>query len=89
VEVSTDGGANWGDASLQEPILSKCLTRFRLPWTWNGAPATLQSRATDETGAVQPTREKLLAKRGPNFYYHYNAIQTWQIAPGGEVKLAV
>jgi sulfane dehydrogenase subunit SoxC len=89
VEVSTDGGAKWGNASLQEPILSKCLTRFRLPWTWNGGPATLKSRATDETGMVQPTRESQLAERGPNFYYHYNAIHTWQIAPSGEVKLAV
>ncbi len=89
VEVSTDGGAGWRDAVLQEPVLNKCLTRFRLPWTWDGGPAVLQSRATDETGMVQPTREKLLAERGVNFYYHYNAIHAWQVAAGGEVKLAV
>ncbi len=70
-------------------MLPKCLTRFRLPWTWDGGPAALQSRATDETGAVQPTRASLLAERGPNFMYHYNAINTWRIAPGGETALAV
>ena len=89
VEVSTDDGASWQDAALQEPVLPKCLTRFRLPWMWNGAPASLQSRATDETGAVQPTRARLLAERGANFMYHYNAINTWRVRPGGEVKLAV
>ena len=41
---------------LQEPVLPKALTRFRMPWRWNGGPVTLQSRATDETGMVQPTR---------------------------------
>ena len=39
VEVSTDGGASWRDAALQEPVMSKCLTRFRSPWRWDGGPA--------------------------------------------------
>ena len=89
VEVSTDAGATWREAALQDPVLPKCLTRFRLPWTWDGGPAVLQSRATDETGEVQPTREHLLATSGTTFTYHYNAIHTWRVAPGGEVKLAV
>ena len=29
VDVSTDGGRNWGTARLQEPVLTKALTRFR------------------------------------------------------------
>ncbi len=89
VEVSTDNGATWRDAVLQDPVLSKCLTRFRLPWTWDGGAAMLQSRATDETGAVQPTRDKLLAARGANYFYHYNAITTWRMAPAGEMTLAL
>jgi len=89
VEVSMDEGATWQDAALQDPVLPKCLTRFRLPWNWDGGPAALQSRATDETGAVQPTRASLLAERGPNFMYHYNAINTWRITSGGETSLAV
>ena len=59
VEVSSDGGATWRDAMLQAPVLSKSLTRFRLPWNWNGAPAMLQSRATDEKGNVQESRSRM------------------------------
>jgi sulfane dehydrogenase subunit SoxC len=89
VEVSADGGRSWQVAALQDPVLPKCLTRFRLPWSWDGSPALLQSRATDETGAVQPTRDALLAQRGPNFAYHYNAIQSWRVAQDGGVALAL
>lgn len=88
VEVSTDGGASWADAALQEPVLSKCLTRFRLPWRWSGAPALLSSRATDESGSVQPTREALLKERDARSYYHYNAIQSWSVAASGVVANA-
>ncbi|WP_158814810.1 sulfite dehydrogenase [Methylocapsa sp. S129] len=88
VEVSTDGGGAWSDAALQEPVLPKCLTRFRLPWRWPGGPALLSSRATDETGAVQPSREALLKQRDARSYYHYNAIQNWQVAADGAVTNA-
>jgi len=89
VEVSTDGGANWRDAALQEPVLSKCLTRFRLPWRWDGSPARLQSRATDETGYEQPDRQALIDARGLNSGYHYNGVQEWRIAADGAVTNAV
>jgi sulfane dehydrogenase subunit SoxC len=88
VAVSLDGGATWGAASLQEPVLSKCLTRFRFPWRWDGAPALLASRATDETGDAQPSREALLTQRDVRSYYHNNAIQTWRVEPGGLVTNA-
>jgi sulfane dehydrogenase subunit SoxC len=86
VEVSADGGKSWANAALQPPVLSKALTRFRMPWRWNGGPAVLQSRATDETGYVQPTREKLIAARGSRTIYHANAITTWAVSDKGEVK---
>jgi sulfane dehydrogenase subunit SoxC len=86
VDVSTDGGRSWQMAQLQQPVLPKCLTVFRLPWRWDGAPALLQSRAIDETGYVQPTRARLVEVRGTHSLYHYNAIQTWQVAAGGEVR---
>jgi sulfane dehydrogenase subunit SoxC len=89
VEVSTDGGTTWQDAALQDPVLPICLTRFRLPWRWEGAPALLASRATDTTGDVQPTRSALLAETGHFHTYHYNAIQAWQVAASGAVRLAV
>jgi sulfane dehydrogenase subunit SoxC len=85
VEVSLDGGGAWRDAVLQEPVLPKCLTRFRFPWRWDGGPASLASRATDDTGATQPSREDLLKKRDVRSYYHNNAVQTWRVAAGGAV----
>lgn len=89
VEVSTDGGGSWQQAALQEPILPKCLTRFRLPWIWNGEPLRLQSRAEDETGYLQPPKVALTDVRGVNSGYHFNAIQTWQVAAGGAITNVV
>ena len=89
VDVSTDGGTSWQAATLQEPVLPKCLTRFRLPWTWDGGPALLQSRAVDENGIAQPTKAALIAQRGVNYVYHFNAIQTWRIAQGGTITNVV
>jgi len=86
VDVSTDGGRNWREAALQEPVLNRALTRFRLPWQWDGSPAILQSRALDESGYVQPTRAQLVAQRGLNSNYHYNAIQSWSVAANGEIS---
>jgi sulfane dehydrogenase subunit SoxC len=43
----------------------------------------IQSRAIDETGAVQPTRQALLAERGAQFRYHYHAIQSWAVSAEG------
>ena len=88
VEVSADGGASWAPAALQEPVLPKALTRFRTAWRWNGGPATLQSRASDDSGYVQPTRAKLIAERGAKTIYHFNAIATWAVGESGEVKHA-
>jgi sulfane dehydrogenase subunit SoxC len=85
VEVSADGGASWADAALDTPVLPKQLTRFRAAWRWSGQPATLLSRATDETGSVQPTRDSVLAGRGSRAFYHYNGIQAWQVRDTGEV----
>ena len=86
VEVSADGGKSWALAALQPPVLAKALTRFRIPWRWNGELAVLQSRATDESGYVQPTREKMIAARGNRGIYHSNAITTWAVSDKGEVK---
>jgi sulfane dehydrogenase subunit SoxC len=89
VEVSVDGGTTWREAALQAPVLDKCLTRFRLPWHWQGEALVLQSRATDETGAVQPTRAALVGKQGEHADYHYNAIHAWRVAADGQVSVAL
>jgi sulfane dehydrogenase subunit SoxC len=88
VEVSADGGKTWADARLDEPILPKCHTRFRLPWQWTGGEAVLMSRASDETGYVQPTTAQLKAVRGPYTQYHFNNIRGWRVEADGTVRLA-
>jgi sulfane dehydrogenase subunit SoxC len=93
--VSADAGNSWALAALQEPVLSKAFTRFRMPWSWNGGPAILQSRAIDEAGNVQPSREAFIADRGPPRstpnvaafpMEHCNVITSWGINPNGEVS---
>jgi sulfane dehydrogenase subunit SoxC len=95
--LSADGGQSWAEAALQEPVLSKAFTRFRMPWRWDGGAAILQSRAWDEAGNVQPTRAQFIAKRGelkavppvaafPN--QHFNAITSWAVESTGEVRHA-
>jgi sulfane dehydrogenase subunit SoxC len=86
VDVSVDGGRSWRPARLETPVLSKCLTRFNLDWTWDGKPALVLSRATDETGYVQPTYRQLRAVRGSRSIYHNNAVQTWLVTESGEVR---
>jgi sulfane dehydrogenase subunit SoxC len=95
VMVSADGGKSWGEAALQDPILPKAFTRFRMPWRWNGGPAVLQSRAWDEGGNVQPTRAEIVAHRGqtskpPSVLafpsQHFNGITSWSVDNKGEVK---
>jgi sulfane dehydrogenase subunit SoxC len=89
VEVSADAGASWRDAELQAPIYAKALTRFRLPWRWAGEETILQSRSTDETGYVQPTRDVLIAARGmkagPDGFNHYHGIKPWKVNRDGSI----
>ena len=85
VEITTDGGRTWSDARLQEPRLPIAFTRFRLPWRWDGQEAAIASRATDESGYVQPSREELIAARGVNSGYHFNGIKLWKVQPDGTV----
>ncbi len=86
VDVSVDGGRQWKTAKLQSPVMSKCLTRFTLDWNWDGQAALVQSRAMDDTGYVQPSLAQLRAVRGTRSIYHNNAVQTWLVEAGGEVK---
>ena len=86
VDVSTDGGETWTPAKLQEPILPKAHTRFRHLWNWTGGEAVIMSRAVDETGYVQPTRDTLIAARGVSSVgYHINPITGWRVRSDGTV----
>ncbi len=86
VEVSADGGKTWAPAALTGPVLPKAVTRFRMPWHWDGRPSTLMSRATDETGDTQPTRAAWVAQFAPGQGYHNNGIQSWSVDADGTVK---
>ncbi|HKN50782.1 MAG TPA: sulfite dehydrogenase [Actinomycetota bacterium] len=85
VEVSSDAGKTWQEASLQNPVLPLAHTRFRLDWRWDGREAILQSRCTDETGYVQPMLAELVRVRGLNSIYYNNAVQSWKVAADGSV----
>lgn len=87
VEVSADGGKTWALAQLEEPVLDKSLTRFRIPWQWDGSPSTLLSRASDANHS-QPTRADYTNTRGTSGFYHYNAIQAWHVAADGGIHNA-
>jgi sulfane dehydrogenase subunit SoxC len=84
--VSLDGGVNWREARLSGDVKPKALTRFHLDIDWDGSEMLLQSRAIDETGYVQPTKDALRAIRSLNIVYHNNGIQTWWVRADGEVE---
>jgi sulfane dehydrogenase subunit SoxC len=95
VLVSADGGTSWGEAALDAPVEPKALTRFRMPWRWDGQPVVLQSRAWDEAGNRQPTRDEMFAERGapkvnvPVTAFpmgHMNVITSWSVDTKGEAK---
>ncbi len=83
VDVSIDGGRNWKTARIDGPSLPKALHRFYLEIDWDGSDLLLQSRAMDENGFIQPTKDELRAVRGENSIYHNNGIQTWHVKPDG------
>ena len=86
VEVSADGGKSWATAGLQSEFRTLSLRRFRIPWRWEGQTAVLQSRATDDSGNVQPTRSTALAKYAKANIYHFNGTQSWHVSNAGVVK---
>ena len=90
VDVTVDGGRTWREAVLEEPVLDKCLTRFRYRWRWDGTPARIASRAVDSTGYVQPTVEDIGKVRAiTGFVQHHNGIFPWSVDASGEVRNAI
>jgi sulfane dehydrogenase subunit SoxC len=97
VDVSTDGGKTWKEATLQEPVLPRAHTRFTFDWAWSGEEAVIMSRCTDELGEVQPSRAELYQywsiseeeSKKPAPVYHFNGIQPWRIASDGSIHDAM
>ncbi|MFK5980263.1 MAG: sulfite dehydrogenase [Rhizobiaceae bacterium] len=86
VDVTIDGGRNWKTARMDGPSFSRSLHRFYYDFDWDGSELFVQSRAIDDQGNVQPTKEQLRASRGISSIYHNNGIQTWQIKPDGSAE---
>lgn len=86
VDISLDGGKNWQEARIAGEPGSMALTRFHFDHDWEGSEMLIQSRAMDETGYVQPTKNALRELRGLNSVYHNNGIQTWWVKPNGEAE---
>jgi sulfane dehydrogenase subunit SoxC len=89
VDVSTDRGKTWKEGVLQQPVLPKAHTRFRLLWHWDGQPTEILSRAVDETGYVQPEWPALQDVRGRRTRYHQNPITGWTIGSDGRVRFGL
>jgi len=86
VDVTLDGGRNWRAARMDGPVLPMAAARFYVDFDWQGEELMIQSRAMDETGYVQPTKEALRQVRGTNSIYHNNGIQTWLVRANGETE---
>lgn len=69
VEVSTDGGENWAEATITEEAGPLSWVRFEYEWDAQAGTADLASRATDERGLQQPVTAGWNAKG-----YQMNAI---------------
>ena len=94
--VSADGGKSWAEAALQEPVLPKAFTRFRMPWRWDGGPGGPakprlgrgRQRAADARGSS--SRAAARPRKPPSVLgfpsQHFNAITSWAVDGKGEVK---
>jgi sulfane dehydrogenase subunit SoxC len=95
VEVSTDGGRSWRDAQIRGTAHRMAHTLFTLDWSWDGSPAELMSRCTDELGQLQPSRAQVrefwgVAEGQPfSVTGQDNSIQPWRIESDGSVHNAI
>lgn len=58
VEVSTDGGKSWNDATLRDPMSKNSWVLWTYPWKPAPGSYTIQARATDGTGQVQTATQR-------------------------------
>jgi sulfane dehydrogenase subunit SoxC len=86
VDVTLDGGRNWRQARLDGPVLERSAARFYVDFDWQGEELLVQSRAHDDSGYVQPSKDELRKIRGVNGIYHNNGIQTWLVRATGETE---
>jgi sulfane dehydrogenase subunit SoxC len=91
VEISTDGGNSWNVAELKGTPNRMAHTRFGYMWKWDGGEHVIMSRTTDDTGAIQPTRQQAAEFFEKPYTPKYsppglnNTIMPWKIAGDGSV----
>ena len=99
VEVSTDGGKNWREAKLQDPIHTKAHTRFTFDYEWTGQEAVIVSRSTDDQRELQPSVAETSKYHGIKMEewrsaekprsIHTNWQQPWKVAKDGTITDAM
>jgi sulfane dehydrogenase subunit SoxC len=90
VEVSTDGGRTLGGCrDAGHPVLPKCPGPLPAPVGVERERLHILSRATDETGYVQPTVQQLWEARGERTSYHQNHQRAWKVARDGAVTFGL
>jgi DMSO/TMAO reductase YedYZ molybdopterin-dependent catalytic subunit len=72
VEVSSDGGQTWNDASLSPPLSSWSWVLWNFSWSARQGDHQLAVRATDGNGAVQDASEQDTVPSGASGYHRVN-----------------
>jgi DMSO/TMAO reductase YedYZ molybdopterin-dependent catalytic subunit len=72
VEVSSDGGKTWNDASLSPPLSSWSWVLWNFDWFARRGDHQLVVRATDGNSAVQEAREQDTLPSGASGYHRVN-----------------
>jgi cytochrome c-type biogenesis protein CcmH/NrfF len=75
VEVSTDGGGMWHEATLTPPLSSQSWVLWSWPWMAVApGPQTLTVRATDGTGAMQTAQKRGTVPEGATGYHQVRVV---------------
>jgi DMSO/TMAO reductase YedYZ molybdopterin-dependent catalytic subunit len=77
VEVSTDNGASWNEAKLDQSGGEHAWARFDYSWDAKPGPTGLLTRATDDRGTSQPGQVPW-----NQLGYQYNAVQRMLVNVG-------
>jgi sulfane dehydrogenase subunit SoxC len=86
VDVSVDGGDNWRTAALQDPVLPKALTRFRIPGNGRKARSPICKAAPwMKPGACNPALPRSAKRAAWRAFIAENSIHTWLVDRDGTV----
>jgi DMSO/TMAO reductase YedYZ molybdopterin-dependent catalytic subunit len=77
VEVSTDNGASWTEAKLDQSGGEHAWARFEYTWDANPGPTGILTRAADDRGTSQPAQVPW-----NQLGYQYNAVQRMLVNVG-------